>query len=112
MKNFLLLAFLLNLSACATQGPEKATSIEDYCTAVSMEADKYLAAKTDGLTKDDQMFLILRNYSNQYPAREVHAMIKVLNWVYQDVTPVDIKARCVEQRQSNTWFEEPTSNLK
>jgi len=103
MKKILLIISLLSLSACAT-GPEKATSTEDYCSAVSTEADRYLAAKNDGMTMDDQKFLILRNYSKQYPVREIHAMLKVLGWVYNGVTPADIKTRCIEQRQTETWF--------
>lgn len=107
MKTISILIIFLSLIGCAAVGPEKATSIDDYCSAVAMEADKYMAAKTDGMTQDDQKFLILRSYSNQYPPKEIHAMLKVLSWVYNGQTLPVIKTKCIEQRQSGIWFDEP-----
>lgn len=99
----LLVAVLL--AACAFQ-PQKAASIDDYCSSVAREAAWYEAQKAAGVSRGDLKAHVGFNLGPIYPIREIKAMHKVIDWVYDGyVTSATIEGACVVERHAGTWFD-------
>lgn len=92
------------LAACAFQ-PQKAGSIDDYCSSVAKEAVWYEVQKEAGVLRRDLKAQIGFSLGPIYPLREIKAMHKVIDWVYDGYATIDtIQGTCVVQRTAGTWF--------
>lgn len=103
MKTLILITTLL-LTGCAFT-PPRATSIADYCDAVSREADMFARAKESALTESELRTEIMFRHV-AYPPREVRKMLDVVAMVYGGATSDDVRQVCVAERTAGTWFRE------
>lgn len=103
MRLITVLICLAALTACAFQ-PQQAASIEDYCSSVAKEAAWYEVQKTAGVSRVDLKAQVGFTLGPIYPIREILAMHKVIDWVYEGYTPVVVETGCVAQRTDGTWF--------
>lgn len=92
------------LAACAFQ-PQKAASIDDYCSSVAKEAAWYAVQRDAGVSRVDLKAQVGFNLGPLYPLREIRAMHKVIDWVYDGYTSVVVETGCVAQRTDDTWFD-------
>lgn len=93
------------LAACAFQ-PQQAGSIADYCSSVAKEAVWYEVQKEAGVQRIDLKAQIGFRLGPIYPIREIRAMHKVIDWIYDGYVTIDtIEGTCVVQRTDGTWFD-------
>lgn len=91
------------LAACAFQ-PQQAASIEDYCSSVAKEAAWYEVQQAAGVSRSELKAQVGFKLGPIYPIREILAMHKVIDWVYDGYTPFVVETGCVAQRTEGTWF--------
>ncbi len=105
MRRLLLLVIPL-LAGCVSV--PRATSIEDYCDAVALEAEFY-ANHRGRLTILDFNYRIETGLS-RYPKQERDKMMDVVRYVYEHpmIGPEEIeqqvREKCIRERVDGTWF--------
>lgn len=96
---------IAGLAACAFQ-PQKAASIEDYCSSVAQEAAWYEVQRAVGVSRSELKAQVDFRLGPIYPIREILAMHMVIDWVYDGYATIGtIEGSCVVQRTDGTWFD-------
>ena len=103
MRNVIVLTAAV-LAACSFQ-PQQAASIEDYCSSVAREAAWYEVQRAAGVQRSDLKAQVGFKLGPMYPIREILAMHKVIDWVYDGYHVLTIENGCVVQRTDGTWFK-------